>query len=369
MNSSIREIASAGPWITSKEVEYVTDACQNGWYKNWSGYLDRFEESFAKYIGVDYAIATSSCTGALHISMKALGIGVGDEVIVPESTWIATATCVSYVGATPVFADIEKDTWCIDPIDIEKKITSKTKAIIPVHMYGHPADMEKINSIAEEYGLIVIEDAAPGIGSKINNKLVGSFGKAAAFSFQGAKPIVTGEGGMLVTNDENFYDKAFFYWDHCREQGKVLNNIDIGVKYKMSNIQAALGLAQLERIDEIIDKRRMIFSWYKERLESHPLLKLNTEREGYYNNFYVPSIIISDDCKLSQNVIMDQMTHKGVLNRPFFRCISKMMPEYNPSITPVADSIVSHGINLPCASMLKEDDIDYACKVILDTVK
>jgi len=365
----MKKIPSAGPWITDKEVKYVTDACKNGWYESWSGYLDQFEEAFAEYIGVKHALATSSCTGALHITMKALGLGPGDEVIVPESTWIATATCVSYVGATPVFADIEQDTWCISPDDIKNKITSKTKAIIPVHMYGHPADMMTINSIAEEYDITVIEDAAPGIGSKINDRAVGSFGKAAAFSFQGAKPIVTGEGGMLVTDDENFYDKAHYYWDHCRDNTQVLFNTDVGLKYKMSNIQAALGLAQLERIDEIIEKRRSIFNWYNQRIGDNKLIALNVERDGYYNNFYVPTMILSDESGLDYEVVMDRLTEKGVINRPFFRCISKMMPQYQNTDTPIADSITSRGINLPCASMLSEDDVDYASSVINEIVR
>lgn len=360
----MRNIPSAGPWITDKEVDYVTDACRNGWYENWSGYLDKFESGFASYIGVKHAIATSSCTGALHIAMKALGIGKGDEVIVPESTWVATATCVSYVGATPIFADIESDTWCISPKDIKNKITKNTKAIIPVHMYGHPADMHAINKIASENGLVVIEDAAPGIGSKINGKPVGSFGKAATFSFQGAKPIVTGEGGMLVTDDDDFYDKAYYYWDHCRATGKTLFNTDIGLKYKMSNIQAALGLAQLERIDEIISKRRQIFFWYKEYLSKNANISLNVEKKGYFNNYYVPTMILSEGSNLDPVDVMSKLTKEGILNRPFFHCISKMMPVYDESITPVADSIASRGINLPCASMLTEDDIKYSCEHI-----
>jgi len=360
----MQKIVSAGPWITDKEIEYVSDACRNGWYENWSGYLDRFEEKFAQYIGVKHAIATSSCTGALHISMKALDIGPGDEVIVPESTWIATAACISYVGAIPIFADIEEDTWCISPEDIVKKLTSKTKAIVPVHMYGHPADMERINEIANEYGLTVIEDAAPGIGSKIGDNRTGSFGKAATFSFQGAKPIVTGEGGMLVTDDDDFYDRAYYYWDHCRETDKILCNSDIGLKYKMSNIQAALGLAQLERIDEIISKRRQIFFWYRDRFKDNQSISLNIERNGYFNNYYVPTIILSGELRKKHENIMELMTKKGVLNRPFFRCISKMIPIYQPSCTPIADSVASRGINLPCASLLTEDNVDYVCEVV-----
>lgn len=359
----MKNIPSAGPWITKKEIDYVTDAISNGWYENWSGYLDKFEKSFAEYLGVKHAIATTSCTGALHIMMKALGLGPGDEVIVPESTWIASVTCVDYVGATPVFADIEKDTWCIDPEDIRKKITNKTKAIIPVHMYGHPANMIEINKIAKEFGLTVIEDSAPSIGSKINDQLTGTFGLGAGFSFQGAKPIVTGEGGMLVTNDDNFYDKCFYYWDHCRKKGEVLFNDNYGLKYKMSNIQAALGLAQLERINEIIQKRRQIFFWYQRELQDNPFITLNTEREGIYNNFYIPTIILSSEFTMDTTTVMKELADNGVANRPFFRCISKMMG-HAPANTPVADFIASKGINLPCATIVTEEDIVYVSEII-----
>jgi len=369
MESNVTDkIPSGGPSITKKEIDYVTDAVTNGWYGNWSGYLDKFEEAFSLYLGVKNSIATSSCTGALHIAMKALDIGSGDEVIVPESTWIASASCVSYVGAEPVFADIESDTWCIDPDDIVRKITSKTKAIIPVHMYGHPADMIKISAIADQYGLKIVEDAAPGIGSKIGDKLVGTFGDISCFSFQGAKPIVTGEGGMLSTSDQNLYDRAHYYWDHCRDASKILYNTEIGLKYKMSNIQAALGLAQLERIDEIIQKRRNIFFIYKKELSENSLIKMNVERQGYYNNFYVPTIILDDSIADKHHSIMDELTRKGVLNRPFFRCISKMIPHYNESYTPVCDSIASRGINLPCATELTDEQVRRASSIINEVI-
>lgn len=358
-----RNIPSGGPWITEKEINYVTDACQNGWYDHWHEYLDKFEEAMAQLTKNKFALATSSCTGALHIAMAALDLKSGDEVIVPEVTWNATATCVCYLGATPVFVDVEKDTWCMDPECFRKAITSKTKAVIPVHMYGHPADMDAINKIADEHGIKVIEDAAPGIGSIYKNKPVGSLSLAAAFSFQGAKPLVTGEGGALVTSDENFYDRAYYYWDHCRDKDKVLYNTGVGLKYKMSNIQAALGFAQLERIEEIINKRREIFFWYKKRLSDLECITLNVERPDVYNNFYVPTIILAENFNISRDEVMEKMQAEGVCNRPFFRCLSKF-PMYNMANTPIADFLANQGINLPCASKLTEDDVDYAATII-----
>ncbi len=358
-----REVPSGGPWITEKEVSYVSDACKSGWYQDWHNYLDKFEQAIAQFTNTKYAIATSSCTGALHIAMAALGIKPGDEVIMPETTWISTATCVCYLGATPVFVDVERDTWCMDPQRFRAAITPRTKAVIPVHMFGHPADMDAINSIAANHGIAVIEDAAPGIGSLYNGRPSGSLGFAAAFSFQGAKPLVTGEGGVLVTNDENFYERAYYYWDQCRDNSKVLYITNIGFKYKMSNIQAALGLAQVERAEEIINKRRQIFFWYNDRLGDIDGLSMNVERPGIWNNYYVPTIILDKDFGIARDDIMKQMDVEGVRNRPFFRCISKF-PMFEPVKTPVADHLAAQGINLPCASNLTEDDVDYAARVV-----
>lgn len=358
-----REIPSAGPWITDKEVQYVDDAVRNGWYSNWSGYLDRFESAFASWLGVRHALATSSCTGAIHIVAKALGLGPGDEVICPDATWIGTVAGFVHVGAKPVFVDVSASTWCLDPDAFRSAITSRTKAVIPVDMYGTPADRDAILAIAAEHGIAVIEDAAPGLGSKWKGKLCGSFGLAGVFSFQGAKPLVTGEGGMLVTDDPEFFDRCRYYWDHCRDPSRVLFNTEVGYKYKMSNIQAALGLAQLERVDEIIGKRRQIFFWYRDRIGDIPGLSMNVEPDGSFNNFYVPTIVLEADFRVSAEQLMDAMDRVGIRNRPFFRPLSSM-PMFEPAKSPVAARLASRGINLPCASKLTEDDVDHVSRFI-----
>jgi perosamine synthetase len=181
-----KKILTAGPTISQREIDYVLDAVQNGWNENWSGYLTRFERGFADYVGTRFALATSSCTGALHLALMALGVGPGDEVLVPEVTWIATASAVTYTGAKPVFVDIDPATWCMDPASVRRAITPRTKAIMPVHLYGHPTDMKTISQMAEEHGLLVLEDAAPALGAEVEGRKVGSFGHVAAFSFQGA---------------------------------------------------------------------------------------------------------------------------------------------------------------------------------------
>jgi len=361
--AKVREIPSAGPWITEKEVAYVSDAAANGWYKNWSGYIDRFEQGFAEWMGVRFALSTSSCSGALQIAMRALGLKPGDEVIAPEVTWLATVAGACHLGARPVFVDVDPRTWCMDPEAVRRAISPRTRAILPVDMYGHPAPKDDLLSLAAEHGIAVIEDAAPGIGSRYRGRLCGSFGLAGVFSFQGAKPLVTGEGGMLVTDDEDFYDRCRYYWDYCREKGKVLYNTDVGYKFKMSNVQAALGLAQLERVDEIIAKRRQIFFWYRERLGDIPGLRMNVEQANCFCNFYVPTIILEGRFPIGTQELMDRMDAVGIRNRPFFRPLSKL-PMFQPVRTPVADRLAANGINLPCATVLTEEDVDYVARFV-----
>jgi perosamine synthetase len=361
----VRRIPSAGPNITDKEIRYVEDAVRTGWYDNWDGYLTRFEKAFATFTANRHALSTSSCTGALHIALSALGVGPGDEVIVPETTWVATAIPAVYLGAKPVFVDVEKDTWCMNPEAFAAAITAKTKVVIPVHMYGHPAEMDEINCIAAAHDITVVEDAAPGIGGLYKGRPAGSLGRVAVFSFQGAKPIVTGEGGMVVTNDPDLFDKMHWYWDHCRARDKILVTDGIGYKYKMSNLQAALGLAQLERADEIIAKRRQIFFWYQERLGDIDGLRLNAERDQCRNTYYVPTIVLEGKFDLDAEGLMTALADAGIANRPFFRCISKF-PMFEAVETPVADFLAANGVNLPCPSNLTEGEADYVAMKVRD---
>jgi perosamine synthetase len=265
-------ILTAGPSISARETSYALDAARHGWNHQWNRYIARFENFFAGYLGVAHALTTSSCTGALHLALAGLGIGPGDEVIVPDLTWVATANAVLYVGATPVFADVDPDHWCLDPGSFESLITKRTRAVIPVDLYGHPAPMDRIVDIARKHNLFVVEDAAPSLGAECNGRKVGTFGDLAAFSFQGAKLTVTGEGGMLVTNDETLFKKVYAIWDQGRVPGTFWISQN-GWKYKMSNIQAALGLGQVERVEEMIEAKRRIFGWYAEGLSGIPHIR------------------------------------------------------------------------------------------------
>lgn len=360
-------ILTAGPSITTRELEYVADATLNGWNHHHSNYIKLFEEHFASYIGVKYAMATSSCTGALHLALLAMGIGTGDEVIVPETTWIATVSAIKYVGATPVFADIEPDTWVMDTESVTKRITCNTKVIIPVHLYGHPVDMEPLVELAINHGIDILEDAAPSIGALYKGRKTGSFGRAAVFSFQGAKALVTGEGGILVSNDKEFIERARFFGDHGRDPNKTLYNIIIGYKYKMSNLQAALGLAQIERVEEIVDKKRQIFRWYQERLDGVGDFKLNVERSWARNIFWMSSIVLGDSISLSRDEFIRKLKDRNIDSRPFFYPISSFPMFKDVTVSnPVAYKIPLRGVNLPSGYERTEEEIDYICAHILD---
>lgn len=368
-NVGEKMILTAGPSIGFREQVYTGDAVRTGWNKNWNTYLKSFEVEFANYIGVKYAIATSSCTGALHIALAALGIGPGDEVIVPDLTWVATANAVLYVGATPIFADVSSKSWCIDPSSIEKLITTHTKAIIPVHLYGHPADMDAIIKLGKRKNLYIIEDAAPSIGAEYKGKRTGSFGHFAAFSFQGAKLAVTGEGGMLLTNDDALYKRAFSIWDQGRTPGTFWIDT-LGLKYKMSNIQAAIGLAQLERNDAMVEAKRRIFGWYQNNLTNIQGIHFNLEESWAKSIYWMTSIILTEKVKVTRDDVIQQLKIRNIDSRPVFPAISQY-PTWPLRQAPqtVSKYIGERGINLPSGVCLSRAEVDYICDQIISILK
>jgi perosamine synthetase len=368
MFSPKKIILTAGPSINAKEIKYVTDAVKNGWNFHYRDYIEKFEAAFAKYIGVKYAIALSSGTGALHAGVLALGIGQGDEVIIPEITFAASAYVVRYAGATPVFVDVEKDSWCIDPKKIEGLITKRTKAIMPVHIYGNVSDMNPVKEIARKHKLSIIEDACPSLGAMYNGKMTGNLSDVAAFSFQGAKIAVTGEGGMLVTDNEDIYKKAKYWSDNAKDPNKTFWHTDIGFMYRMSNLLAALGLAQLERNDQFVDKKRKIFNWYKERLYGIDGISLNSERIGTKNIYWMSSIVLDKDFGKTRDRVRVELKENLIDTRPFFYPLS-MMPMFKHYETPNAHHVGLNGINLPSGVMLKEEEVDYICKILRRILK
>lgn len=355
-------ILTAGPSVSSREVSYSTDAARTGWNSKWGDYLKKFEQHACDYLGVRYAITTSSCTGALHLSLLAAGIGPGDEVIVPEISWIATASAIRYVGARPVFADVRYDSMCLDANDFKAKITSKTKAVIPVHLYGQSAPMTEITAIAQEHGLKIIEDAAPALGTTCDGKLAGTWGDAGCFSFQGAKLAVTGEGGLLVTNSEEVYQRAMKLWDHGRRPGSF--QIDkVGWKYKMSNLQAAFGLAQLERIEQLIRCKRQVFAWYEEMLDGVSGIELMREPAGTHSIYWMSNILVDPDCGVTREQLTDQLKQRKIDTRPVFSPMSTFPIWDEPQQTTgrVAADISQRGINLPSGVCLTYKQVARVC--------
>ena len=360
-NTDVRKVLAAKPSITDREIEYVNDAIRHGWGEHCYDYLNRFETEFIAYQNSPYGLATSSCTGALHIALASIGLKALDEVIVPDITWIASISPIVQLGATPVFVDVERTSWCIDPKSVEASITPLTKAIIVVHVYGNLVDMAEIMRIAKKHNLPVIEDAAEALGSEYNGKKAGSIGDFGVFSFHGTKTMTTGEGGMLVSNNKALFDQASIIANHGRDPAvpKLFWCEQVGLKYKMSNLQAAIGVAQLERIDELVDNKRWIFEHYKEYLR-HADIRMNPEREGCKNSYWMPTIILPASFTLEKrDAFIQAMLSKNIQVRPFFYPVSSF-----PMFSPVLDNKVSlslyqRGINLPSYFDMDELDIEY----------
>ena len=284
----------AEPEIGEEELKNVVEAVKSGWVSSRGKFIEEFENSFAKYIGVKYGVATSNGTAALHLALAALNIGEGDEVIVPDLTFAATINSVIYVGAKPVIVDINPHYWCIDPDKLEKAITPSTKAIIPVHLYGHPCDMEAITEIASKHNLYVIEDAAEAPGAEYKGRKVGSFGYISCFSFYGNKIITTGEGGMCLTNDRELAEKIRILRDHGMNPVKRYWHDVVGFNYRMTNLQAALGLAQLSKIERFIEKKRKIAEIYAEELSPIEGVVLHPEMPWAKCVYWLYSILMDD---------------------------------------------------------------------------
>ncbi|MEJ0010268.1 MAG: DegT/DnrJ/EryC1/StrS family aminotransferase [Alphaproteobacteria bacterium] len=370
-----RPIPVAGPSITAKEIAYVTDAVTNGWYAHAGDYAAAFERAFARHTGRRFAVALPSCTSALHLSLLALGVGPGDEVIVPDATWIASAAPVSYVGATPVFADIDPKTWCLSAGTVSRCISKRTKAIIAVDLYGHMPEWAALLKLARARDIPVIEDAAEAVGSRYKGKPAGSFGVASCFSFHGSKTLTTGEGGMLVTDDERIHRRCLQLRDHGRAPGDTLfRNVEIGYKYRMSAMQAALGLAQLERLDALVKKKRRIFGWYEKHLRALPGVSLNPPHEHVENSYWMSTLVWDERYAISKHALIAALAKQGIATRPFFDPLSSLKAyaaldgaAYRKQNIH-AYEIAQHAINLPSALCLTEADIRrvvHALSVIL----
>ena len=367
----MKKLFHTKPSIEQLEKKFVYDAIDNGWGNHCYDYIYKFQDAFKTYVGSKYAIATSSCTGSLHIALKTLGIKPGDEIIVPDATWIASVAPAIYLSAKPVFVDVIEKTWCIDPEEIQKAITSKTKAIIAVHLYGNMCEMDEILKIAKKNNLFVIEDSAEAIGSEYKGKKAGSIGDIGVFSFHGTKTITTGEGGMLVTNNKSLYEKACIFHDHGRdpEIKKDLWVDKVGLKYKMSNLQAALGYAQMQRVENLVKRKIEIFKIYKKKFSKIKYIDINSEAEYVKNSYWMPTIILDEKLNLSRNKIIKEMNAKGILLRPFFYPVSTC-PEFNEAVkNNISIKLGKNGINLPSYYDMSDEDVDYISDNIINYIE
>jgi perosamine synthetase len=365
----VERIPIAGPWITEKEIAYVADAAATAWYGNANLFQDRFEKAFAAHLGTRHAVSLPSCTSAIHLALTAFGIGPGDEVIVPETTWIASAAPITYVGATPVFADIDPQTWCLAAKSFEACVTLRTRAVIPVDLYGNMPDMDSINAVAKRHGIAVIEDAAEAIGSEYHGRRAGSCGDVGTFSFHGTKTLTTGEGGMLVTDCDDLAQRVRVLRDHGRQPGdSSFFNTEVAFKYRMSSLQAALGLAQLERIEELIARKREIFARYRDELSGVSDLTLNSEPPGTKNAYWMVTVVLGASWILTKSDLRAQLSELGIETRPFFHPLSSL-PAYRGQQQAalaqmrnrVAYDLSPRAVNLPSALCLTGEQVRRAC--------
>lgn len=366
--SSKLKIFIALPDVREKELEYVTDAIKTGYISSIGPYVKKFEEGFSEYCETKHGIATTSGTTALHLALVAAGVKEGDEVIIPDLTMIATPNSVRYCGAKPVVVDSEPYTWNMNPDKIEEKITPKTKAILPVHLYGHPCDMDPILEVARKHNLFVIEDAAEAHGAEYKGKKAGSLGDMGCFSFYSNKIIACGEGGMIVTDNDELAERARKFKDQAFEKEKRFWHKDVGFNYRMSNLHAAVGLAQLERIDEYVGIRIRNAYSYNSWLRDVEGITLPPEEPWAKNVYWMYSVLVEDNFGMSRDELATALKEDGVDSRTFFYPVHTQPAYsrlYSNETYPVAEDLSRKGINLPSGNTLTETEINDVVKSIV----
>lgn len=360
------------PLLGGNELKYITEAVQTGWISSSGKYVTQFEEAFASYCGVKYGVAVCNGTVAIHLALSALGVGKGDEVIIPSFTMIATAFAVCYTGAKPVFVDADKDTWNIDVNKIEEKISARTKAIIPVHIFGNPCDMGKICEIAKKYNLYIIEDAAEAHGAEFTGKKIGSFSDIASFSFFANKNLTTGEGGLVVTNSEDYYKKCKYFKNMCFpvDAPRVYSHENIGFNYRMSNLHAAIGLAQTEKADDYRDMRIHNAALYKKYLSDCKGIIFQKDQLNGLNVHWMNAIVINPaEYGCTKDELVAYLKEQEIDTRLLFvsMCRQKSLKDFGCDCNgeyPVTDWLTENGFYLPSASSLKEERIKNICDII-----
>jgi len=355
------------PELNGNELDYIKEVIQSTWISTKSPHVKKFEMKFAEYLGVNTAAATINGTAALHLALKLLDVREGDEVLVPSMTFVATVSPVLYCRAVPVFVDSDWTTWGMDPDKIRSRITPKTKAIMVTHLYGHPARIDSIVSIAREYNLKVIEDSSHALGSKAYGKFCGTFGDIGCFSFNANKILTTGGGGMIVSNDTELIKRAHFLINQAKEDGKEYFHSEVGFNYRLVGVLAAIGLAQLERLDEFIRKKRFIFRKYKEFMQAPDLdIVFAPEEQWAYINVWMSSILLHN-MKIRKDLSSYLHEHR-VQVRPFFIPIHTLPPytRFLHEDIHISEELYQRGINLPCSVGLTEEQIRYVADLIVD---
>jgi len=353
------------PSITELELRYAADAAANGWGERCYEYIARFESAFRDHLGVAHTVATSSCTGALHMGLSALGVGPGDDVIIGDINWIASAAPITYLGARPVFVDVLPESWCLDPARVEAAITPRTKAIIAVHLYGNLCDMDALLAIGSRHGVPVIEDAAEAIGSVDHGRRAGSMGAFSTFSFHGTKTVTTGEGGMFATSDPALFERVLTLSNHGRALGQTKQFWPdlVGYKYKMSNLQAAIGCAQLERIDELIAGKRRVFERYAAEFAGLPL-SMNPEPEGTRNGYWMPTIVVDEGVPFDRTALLEEFRANEIDGRVFFWPLSMLPMFERVPANRVSYGLFERAVNLPTYHDLRDDEIARVAAIV-----
>jgi perosamine synthetase len=358
------------PEIRGNEWKYVKECLDTNWVSSVGSYVNLFEERFNEYVGSKSAIVTMNGTAALQLALVTLGIGEGDEVIVPSLTFISPINTIKYVGAEPVFVDACRDTFVMDAEKIEELITPKTKAIMPVHIYGHPADMDRIMEIAQKHNLFVIEDATEALGSKYKGKMAGTIGHIGCYSFNGNKLITTGAGGMFVTNNLEYGDRAKFLSTQTKvvTENKAFYHPEVGYNFRMPNLLAAFGVAQLENIEEYLKVKKESAAYYNELLSGVSGITLSIEKDNVENCFWLYSILVEKEYGISRDSLMQKLNEEKIEARPFFMPIHDMPPykDCTHGELSVTKELYEKGINLPSSVGLTLEDINKVCKVIIE---
>ena len=359
------------PLISKNALRYITDCIKTGWISSAGSYLKEFEKNFAEFLGIKHAITTTSGTTALHLALLTLGIKKGDEVILPSHTMMASAAAIVYTGATPVLVDVERDTWNMDVRQIESKISKNTKVIMPVHIYGHPVDMDLIMSLAKKYHLYVVEDAAESTGAEYKGKLTGTIGNIGCFSFYANKIITTGEGGMVVTNNDKIANHARILKDLAHSPKKRFLHEEIGYNFRMTNMQAALGVAQLEEVEKYIEKKQWMAALYKERLSEIEGLTLPIEHSWAKNVYWMYGILVEKEFGTPRDEFMKKLSENGIDTRTFFIPMHKQpallkLGLFKGEKYPISDEIGLKGLYLPSGLTITKEQIEIVCKTIKD---